>query len=540
DTDIVLDETDAILEYTPSTDIDIELTDLDGSEIAQVVYVIEGVPQGTTGAPVDASGRLEFTGTIEQFNALTISFPADYATNSPPPLSGSVRATTNEGGDAQSDFTLTINGELDLTVDVTPVDAPETGNAVVLELGIDAVVTDSQATPSETLEEVRIDFDAPLPDGTSTNFGAITDGRTVLTFARNGAPTSTFADQIMMLALTVPAAFVGEITGEITVTTNHGFIDEIPLSVSVNGAPVISDEVDIVESETDFTVSFAELTAFATDADTPLTVENVVSSDPDNVTVTVDGTTQEVRLQVDPGYDAMSTLSYDVVDSGPGPARTATTANADINTLQMVATTPTTDPDGVTRALMSNVDGTPGGTDFAKGTDGADKVEHTGQPDSYVDIAGFTMGAGDDFVDLSLASSGFDVDLGADNDVALGSSGADTLTGGLGDDTLTGGAGQDLLTGGLGADVFTLAPGFAIADVITDYGLGADEIDISAIVQGIVTLTDDDADYNPGSGILTVENAAAFEIAEAGGGIPTSVTVIFENSTGAAETAVLT
>ena len=124
--------------------------------------------------------------------------------------------------------------------------------------------------------------------------------------------------------------------------------------------------------------------------------------------------------------------------------------------------------------------------------------------------------------------------------MALGSSGADTLPGGLGDDTLTGGAGQDLLTGGLGADVFTLAPGFAIADVITDYGLGADEIDISAIVQGIVTLTDDDADYDPGSGILTVENAAAFEIAEAGGGIPTSVTVIFENSTGAAETAVLT
>lgn len=67
-----------------------------------------------------------------------------------------------------------------------------------------------------------------------------------------------------------------------------------------------------------------------------------------------------------------------------------------------------------------------------------------------------------------------------------GLAGNDRLSGLGGNDRLVGGAGIDLLTGGAGADRFVFGPGdssarVANADTITDFGFGADRIDISAI-----------------------------------------------------------
>ncbi len=57
--------------------------------------------------------------------------------------------------------------------------------------------------------------------------------------------------------------------------------------------------------------------------------------------------------------------------------------------------------------------------------------------------------------------------------------GADTLTGGSGHDTLAGGTGMDHLTGGSGADVFRFdAAGSAHADIITDFAVGVDQIQL--------------------------------------------------------------
>jgi Ca2+-binding RTX toxin-like protein len=74
------------------------------------------------------------------------------------------------------------------------------------------------------------------------------------------------------------------------------------------------------------------------------------------------------------------------------------------------------------------------------------------------------------------------------NNYLDGGAGADTLNGGAGADTLFGGLGDDRLTGGTGGDTFRFAPGGG-HDVITDYGNGADRIDISAYQKAGLTPT---------------------------------------------------
>lgn len=71
-----------------------------------------------------------------------------------------------------------------------------------------------------------------------------------------------------------------------------------------------------------------------------------------------------------------------------------------------------------------------------------------------------------------------------------GGAGNDVLKGGLGDDRLIGGTGADILTGGAGADTFVVGPESIFSgpgprtiemDTITDYEIGVDIIDLSAI-----------------------------------------------------------
>ena len=68
-----------------------------------------------------------------------------------------------------------------------------------------------------------------------------------------------------------------------------------------------------------------------------------------------------------------------------------------------------------------------------------------------------------------------------------GGAGNDTLSGGLGNDVLVGGAGKDSLTGGAGNDIFDfnalseLGLSSTSRDVITDFTVGLDKIDLSTI-----------------------------------------------------------
>ncbi|WEK03740.1 MAG: DUF5801 repeats-in-toxin domain-containing protein [Candidatus Devosia phytovorans] len=82
--------------------------------------------------------------------------------------------------------------------------------------------------------------------------------------------------------------------------------------------------------------------------------------------------------------------------------------------------------------------------------------------------------AGDDFL------SG-----GEGNDTLFGGAGDDFLTGGDGDDILIGGLGNDTLFGGAGSDTFVFAEtGASNRDLIADFDITSDEIDLSALLDG--------------------------------------------------------
>ena len=73
------------------------------------------------------------------------------------------------------------------------------------------------------------------------------------------------------------------------------------------------------------------------------------------------------------------------------------------------------------------------------------------------------------------------------NDSVTGNSSANVLSGAAGNDTIIGGLGSDTLTGGLGIDIFKYnnladsAFGALNRDTITDFLLGVDKLDLSAI-----------------------------------------------------------
>ncbi|TPG94608.1 type I secretion C-terminal target domain-containing protein [Pseudomonas caspiana] len=97
------------------------------------------------------------------------------------------------------------------------------------------------------------------------------------------------------------------------------------------------------------------------------------------------------------------------------------------------------------------------------------------------------------FNSVIAGTSGSDSLLGSDSaDTLLGLAGNDSLSGGAGNDKLDGGAGMDTLTGGAGADTFVFSNrldsyrnyntgGANLSDVITDFDISADKIDLSAI-----------------------------------------------------------
>ncbi|MBO9451285.1 hypothetical protein J7426_13520 [Tropicibacter sp. R16_0] len=540
DPDVELDETDAVVTHDPAGDFDIQVTDVDGSEVVDnVTYTITGVPDGMAYqvgsnpiVPV-TTADLTFTGSLADFQQLTLIFPQDYATNGTS-LNGTINVTTNEGGDESGAFTIDVDGELDLSVmvDVQPNTAPQTGAPIVVDFGIMATVTDVQAVPSETLEEVVIDFTDPLPPGTTSSAGTISGDR--LTLTRGATSPADFAVLVAALSITVPGTYAGVLEGEITVSTNHGSGAPEAFQVAINDQPDVSGPVNISSTDPSFAISFTDLLANSTDPDQPLTVENITCSDP-LVGLNVVGST--VFVTVPDAYVGMPTLTYDVVDSGPGPARSTATANLDIDTLQMEPNGTHTGPDGLTRDLMDNVTGAVGGSDIARGTGGDDAVI-LDLTNPYVDIEGFELQGGSDFVDLSNSTRDFRIDLGAGDDWGRG---------GNGDDVLIGGAGADTLEGGGGTDIFTITD-LGSADVILDFEepvgilfpVGVDQIDLTSVVA--LSLGENLADhvgYDNSNGALTVDGSLAATVNADGGGFANEVEVIFTNASGAQETAII-
>lgn len=166
------------------------------------------------------------------------------------------------------------------------------------------------------------------------------------------------------------------------------------------------------------------------------------------------------------------------------------------------------DAASVRTAILSGDDSITGSNnaDLLDGYAGADSLTGRGGDDVYiVDNAGDRVFerpmAGTDRVEASVSFSlgkqfvenltltGNAAINGTGNtidNVLLGNDAANKLKGGGGGDLLVGGAGKDTLTGGVGNDTFAFqalsdSPAGKTYDTITDFALGQDRIDLSAI-----------------------------------------------------------
>ncbi len=130
--------------------------------------------------------------------------------------------------------------------------------------------------------------------------------------------------------------------------------------------------------------------------------------------------------------------------------------------------------------------------DFASNQNPDVVIEDTSGNDT-LDLSGYVTASAIDLTPGAFSSANGQTDniqiaLGTDIENAIGGAGDDTLRGNDLANRLDGGVGLDTLTGGGGADVFVLSHTDA-ADIITDFDLSADRLDISALL---------DANFTPG------------------------------------------
>lgn len=149
------------------------------------------------------------------------------------------------------------------------------------------------------------------------------------------------------------------------------------------------------------------------------------------------------------------------------------------------------------------------------GSAGGDHVVNAGLIRGLVN-----MGAGADIYDgrggqvagqISGGRGDDNIRGGASDDHLFGNSDKDALRGGAGGDILVGGRGMDALTGGRGADVFvfeqvTHSSNNQRADVITDFALGQDLIDLSQLIAGEFTFLGTDRFTATGAEVRAVNH----------------------------------
>jgi Ca2+-binding RTX toxin-like protein len=97
------------------------------------------------------------------------------------------------------------------------------------------------------------------------------------------------------------------------------------------------------------------------------------------------------------------------------------------------------------------------------------------------------------------------------NDTLSGGDGDDWLQGGRGRDVLQGGAGDDVLAGGRGADVFVFTSADHGRDVIRDFAVGQDHIDLSGLPSYDVTLRHGNTVITAGDLTVILHDVGHFE-----------------------------
>ena len=154
------------------------------------------------------------------------------------------------------------------------------------------------------------------------------------------------------------------------------------------------------------------------------------------------------------------------------------------------------------------------GNDTLTGGNGNDTLRGGGENDTLSGGDGADSLFGDAGADTISGGAGNDaIEGGADADRLLGEAGNDTIAGDAGADTIIGGAGVDSMTGGADADVFVIATGDSgLAsnglDVITDFVVGTDTIDVTLTSGGTAVTTIDASVFTLATDIANTDGYA--------------------------------
>jgi Ca2+-binding RTX toxin-like protein len=338
-------------------------------------------------------------------------------------------------------------------------------------------------------------------DGSALAFSLMGEGRVVVDL-KNPA-----GRQVVVAGATV-VSLVGEI-----LTLDVGAVGRHDVTVSFADAPPANRAPVIVSNGGGDTasVSVAEnSTAVATVAasdEQPATVRYSLAGGADAALFAIDAVTGALAFKVAPDFEAPADSGrnnvYDVIVRATDAAGLADTQSLAVRV---------TDVAGVTRTVTGDDDDDDDDNDSntLTGTAEGDTLSGSRSADTLNGLGG------DDRLD---GGGGNDrIEGGAGRDTILGGGGADTIVGGLDADTMTGNGGRDVFVFRSVAEVGPVgASGIAAGDVIADFRVGQDRINLSAIDanasaggdQAFVLLPGNGAAFTAAGQLRIVQDAAA-------------------------------
>lgn len=155
------------------------------------------------------------------------------------------------------------------------------------------------------------------------------------------------------------------------------------------------------------------------------------------------------------------------------------------------------------------------GNDYLSGSTGNNTMEGGAGNDLMVAGANNDVMNGGADTDTLHAYAGNDTLYGGlGNDQLFAGDGNDQVNGDGGNDTLTGGTGSDVFSGGDGADIFRFS-GASGVDVVTDFLLGVDKLDVTGALSTILSKVVYDAD----SALVTLSTGNTVDLLGITGGL---------------------
>ncbi|WP_462323865.1 T1SS-143 repeat domain-containing protein [Desulfoplanes sp.] len=480
--DAVGDEDTAI----PLTGLDAQLVDVDGSEIISVV--VAGVPDGALLSHGFDNGDGTWTVPQSDLGVLAMTPPADFSGS----IDLNLVAYTRDTGqtdfvETMESFTVTVNpvaDELAQAVDVEAVSAGREDSLLPLDLELSTTDTDGSETIRVVVHGVPATASVLLPAGVP---GAVQD--------LGGGNWEVTVDQGTLDQLLVDP---GDAFGEHALSVDAYGVD----GASGTPVPVVTDitlDIEPVADGPTLDVAVDAVQA-GTGATIPLDIDaQLVAPAPGEI----------LSVQIS-GVPDGATLNNGT-QTGPGQW---TVPGDELGGLELALGTTPAGNYSLDVTATASLDGEQANTTIA----GAMDVQVTDQPEIDGD-------AGDNV--LMGGTAGEEIS---------GGGGLDILNGGGGDDILLGGTGNDQLTGGAGDDVMQYtAQGGEGDDLVTDFTLGEDAIQLTDVLDEDGNSVSDLADLLTGSGSQELEaqaNGADVELTISGPSGDTNVTLVGLNAGG--------